>query len=436
MGILTPFVGASNSPRQFVVNNLSSSIDVAGDSLSAQNNDAASDRSYNEAAGSVTWANVLSGQRLDLDVPGFGDTGNNFAVGGDTTVDMIALLPLMKSSSSKWIFFTIGTNDTNNLGYTYSEIAANLTTIFDTLLSVGKLPVVTVILPRVWDDPIKRQKAQRLCHFVRNWNKNNPTKRGIVVIDPTRYMADAANANGEPLSGITGDGVHSTPAGAYLHGKAIYEAMRDFLPPREEIVCLSNADVYDATNNPNGNLLTNGMMASTGGTAGTGVSGDISTDWTMDRGSGTGITAVGAKSGYKLDGTAGSAQEFLLSTASAGAATDLMYFRQHLASNYAEGDIVRAAIEVTCYDVIGSNFYGLSLTLRSEGGTTKTVRDLDRYDATRLMPSEAWTGVLLTPKLVVPAGSTSLRFRVEFGLDGTKTGSMRARLDRAKLWKV
>lgn len=112
-----------------------------------------------------------------------------------------------------------------------------------------------------------------------------------------------------PRVGYTYDGTHSTVTGAFSDGKELYSIIKDVLGEPGDIDWGGPGDVYDATNNPGGNLLGTPFMSGTAGTNGTGSSGasGVATNWTSKMASRVGGSIV-ASLVARTDGPAGSWQ--------------------------------------------------------------------------------------------------------------------------------
>jgi hypothetical protein len=109
---------------------------------------------------------------------------------------------------------------------------------------------------------------------------------------------------------------------------AVWNALKPYTPsPTYGYTPNSQSDVYDATNNPAGNLLgTAGIPIGSGGTVHSTCSGTTPTNWDLYEG-GTGtITCVGSIESTRADGIAGERGVVTFSDATAGS-SDYVYFR-------------------------------------------------------------------------------------------------------------
>lgn len=140
----------------------------------------------------------------------------------------------------------------------------------------------------------------------------------VTPVNAFGRLLDPASATGDPLTGMLEDGLHTTIAGAEAVGDAVYQAIADAFTFDASPVVSSQADTYDATNNPQGNQLpAGGTFSGTGGTAGTGVTGTIAASWSVTRDSGANITVVGSQIA-RSDGLPGLMQRLVISNPGAG----------------------------------------------------------------------------------------------------------------------
>lgn len=123
---------------------------------------------------------------------------------------------------------------------------------------------------------------------------------GVMTVNANSMLVSYGDANGHPVGGgggwsdataYTRDGVHARARYAYAQGKALAELF-NLIYPGSGPLSFDPRDVYDATNNPGGNVLPNPMFATAGsGTANGGVTGDVHANLTVNRPSGAGTVA-------------------------------------------------------------------------------------------------------------------------------------------------
>jgi hypothetical protein len=78
---------------------------------------------------------------------------------------------------------------------------------------------------------------------------------GVILIDPEAYFTDPAT--GKLRTDFTPDGTHNSPLAGYWEGQAYEERLSGLVVPTSQAF-FNILDLYDATYNPYGNLLTNG----------------------------------------------------------------------------------------------------------------------------------------------------------------------------------
>jgi hypothetical protein len=121
-------------------------------------------------------------------------------------------------------------------------------------------------------------------NWIKGWAQNHAD---FIVVDIAAAEIEATGFWG-PLPNMTGDWTHLITLGGYSVGNALAKGLTaqipNLLPP------VAPVQIYnlDPTN-----LLTNGMMVGTGGTAGSGASGTVATSWTLT--GNAGATCTGSK---------------------------------------------------------------------------------------------------------------------------------------------
>lgn len=236
-------------------------IGLMGDSIMALTTNYASQRN---ASGAVSWMLARLGQPWYLPV------ANNFAVGGTTTDVMVSSqLPLVLASHASKpmsrVFISAGTNDPP-AGNTLAQIKNNLTTIFDTLLSRGIIPVHHGILPRGADGADTNFK--RMNRHLNEWMQWYAyTRGGLEFIDCGLDLADNSNASGNALAALTdGSQLHPLDPGGFLMGKRLADYYSARGIGKSIRFASTQADKYDATYNPTGVVFDNPNPLLQGGT--------------------------------------------------------------------------------------------------------------------------------------------------------------------------
>ena len=255
--------------------------------------------------------------------------GYNAGIGSDKLPGMLGRLQSdVIAYKPAFCFFMGGTNDLQG-GDSAANIKANIATVIDRLLAANIHPVVIGILPRNATDAAGADfdATRRLMRCdINRATKNYCLAKGATYVNPDIAFCDPAT--GDAKTGYTVDGVHPSSVGAEALGDAIIEALpAGLLPPNRELI--NNVyDVYDATNNPFGNILPNAKLAGTAGGKGTGCTGNVADSWTAEMTSGTFTsTAVCSKSTLTLNSNQLVTQKFIVTHNGAGLAAETLRFR-------------------------------------------------------------------------------------------------------------
>ncbi len=414
---------------KFPVSPINDKIAGFGDSITNNNSILVSGT---ENYGAMTWALQHSRGRFRYSLT------DNFGVPGDTSAQGLARIADVLASDAGTVVVGFGTNDRGLAAMTADQTIANLTSIRDQLLSAGKVVVLKTPAPR-GDSTYTSNRltgAQLAYHIrVREWVLSNRGIRNVYPVDTWVYLADPISSTGDIKLGYTHDGLHYLPVGAYYDGLAQAEQALNRILPLPSILATSNADQW-STDNLYGNVLANPMFDGTGGTLGTGGSGSLAASW-----GGTSSSANTACTRTYSKVTAADGRLWQQCVLGGGPTTgegaiDLM--RQiSLHTKVVAGDVVEGLVE---YEVDAGTTNVMSLQLgvvftNAEG--TITLWDADRYSvAASVLPSIAFSGVLRTPRVVVPTGCTDARFRIAAYCNGSVSPTMTVRARAASLRKV
>ncbi len=419
---------------------------VFGDSIGYQNDDCAGTQTFHhEAQGYFTWLQFLSKRAFHYPLAGANDifTAANFGVSGDKLSGMLARVGSVISYNPDVVFFLGGTNDLTDVNRTSAQMIADATSIFEQLTSRGIRVFAMPILPRsVWStlsSPqiiVARQRQYTFNNWLRNYSKTNHL---VVLADPTPYLIDRTSATGDPIATHFKDGLHPNPSGAYIIGRTLWDVASAYYP-LGSAKSFSVADVYDATELVTGNLLTNASMSGTAGVAGSGASGVFADGYTCSRSSGSKILALGSKGATAIDGTPGTYQQIVISSADTlGAVNEKINFTQTTAissSNYAAGDVLQAGGELEILNASGKWIGIRPHIIITAGGLQHTVADMDRFTDPQYMPLTNVIGNFETPIFTVPASPTEINFRLEMSMSCTAVGSVTVRIGNPWVRKV
>lgn len=289
-------------------------IGVIGSSLTAQQTVYGSASSYisYETRGWLPMANMMLGGRIIADVwqetlaTTIGQTttitlkGFNKGISGQYSETILARVADVDAINPDAVIVQIATNDYSDLiGHPYQTSENNTRAVYEHYLNRGIMVIALAefnrtLTPTSWGAGQEaRHKWARMNQWRRDYCREN-AHRGIIYVDPNKYLTDHASTAGAPYAGMfitlatdsTIDGTHLTPNGCYAAARAVAEVLAPLVPPTSPFV-FSQANLYDATYNPRGNFLTNGLFTGTGGSKGTGVTGTVADGWNIARTTGS-----------------------------------------------------------------------------------------------------------------------------------------------------
>lgn len=359
--------------------------------------------------GYPTWAHILTNAGFDYRV---------FGAGGSASADIAPLVDaIIADGTFDAVVDLTGINDVGG-NVSLASAWGNMLAMYTKLVNAG-LPVLSLsISPRGAGTSAAQTKVlQALNRKKRELQGSLP---GFYHRDIYQFMADPADTTGAPALNMTADGVHHSALAAYWVGKATAA----WLAPRTlEANYSVGPDAYDATNNPNGNMLNaaNIVFGGTTGTLGAGASGTLGAGWSAARNTGTAI-AVSCSKVNRTGGRYGQMQRFDVSGATASfenvAVTSLN------AVAVTPGDIMKAAIGVQVSNMLKARQVELQINWVGTAGNYQAIGNsyTNQSGWTHYLPDgENWSGVIETPKIEVPAGATTASLKVLIGTDAGGT---------------
>lgn len=369
----------------------------------------------------------------------------NFGISGNTSTQLLARIDQVAACDADFVAVLIGTND---LGGTINEALFtnyqnNMMAIYRALNAAGKFVVFVPVLPRSLVDDATRQMMWRFIRFVRSMQFMG--LRNFIIADPSLEYVNPTSATADPRTGYAYDGLHPDVPGAYAVGNVIASALTPFVPSVAGAEVASATDIYNATYNPTGNLLTNGILDSTGGNLGSNGAGAIAANWTYGFGSNGGNITSLVATGSKITLANGlPAQRTVLSGAYTGASggtldnATVVTFSQSFGSftNFSIGDVLQASIDLDVAADASRQISIMELRLGvTMGGQAYINADGGGFGLP--MPVGAWSTRLLTPKLTLTAVPTvvTVGLRV-YLLSGANTASGQFDASAVSLRKV
>ncbi len=344
----------------------------------------------------VTWFEFFTHGRFRLH-PNY-----DKAVGGSTVADTIAQMRSLVAVSPKCsaVFILTGTNTFNANGTALSAWSSLVETL-NIAISNGIRPIVILDPPRQQSTFSPGANAALQSMYFNEMIRRNAYAYGYIAIDLTPTLANPASSTGDPFTGYYSDGIHFLEKGAILGAK---EAASYFnTKPVRGLG--SRRDTYDATNNPYGNLLSNGLMQGTGGTNGNaGASGTVPDSWRNLNNGGTGTSVASIVS--RTDGGAGNWVQ--LAITSAGTFDLRLVLISAISTGFASGDKLVMEADVEIESATNMLQIGPVLTCRGAGASTKATGNYAAPVAGSLWPDGNHSGKFITPPITVTSDTTDL----------------------------
>lgn len=259
------------------MNNL---VALLGDSITAAGIDNDANNLRNSNRGMTHWLPLLTRQAFRS------PQSLNFGVSGQTSGQIAARVGDVIESGAGSCVVLAGTND---LGVNSAAVTkANLAMIYQALAEANILIVALPILPRTVSGTTNYGFINTVNQWIKEQGEVYPNFR---YIEPWEFY-DPYSLTMTPPAGYTYDGLHPMAIGMRYITEAVAEYLNTVLPaPARQVESIT--DHFWPTDNPGGFLNANPMMSGTGGTAGSGVTGDVANDWTISTSAGGGtITSL------------------------------------------------------------------------------------------------------------------------------------------------
>lgn len=345
--------------------------------------------------GWLAWARRYLNDRLDISV------SNVFAVGGATVADVRTLqLPQALAADLDICFVMAGQNSGDGDPESTPVIWADLQAIYDALLQRGTFVVAIPLrvhgsaAPQSADVILQASALNRLIvEYAR-------TKAGMLAIDVNPLYLDFST--GQAISTYLRDGIHDNQPSAKAMGRFVADAISAAIPAFDDRFSVIG-DTYDATKNPRGNLLANGLFAGTGGGVANGASGTVAASWSLQRNANSGASMVGSKqsvAGY----TNLESQRITVGDTSDG--TGGVLASEDLITNVSEGDVLEAETQAS-WNLSTGDMIGIGLNLvYYNAGFGIVTQTFDGYfsPSNGALPAGTDSVIFKTEPLVVPAG--------------------------------
>lgn len=394
-------------------------VALLGNSITRNNNwdGSASTTKFSSQLGYWTHAAVLTKKRFIC------PPSNNFGVFGETTAQILARVNQVIAVAPDICVVEGGTNDLSS-DIDAATIVGNLVSIWTALTKAGISVVATTILPRSFNMTASRSRT--LLQANNLIRRAAASMRNVYLWDSFQNLANQSGLLAECNSALYADDLHPNRTGAYWMGYDLAQVLNSIFPQSVpcQYQCISGGDLYDATYAPNGNKLTNAMLAGTGGTnVGAYATGSVATGYSVYRGSGTTITCVSSKgTATTVSGQSYATQILTVSSPGGGAATEEIAFFQN--ATCAVGDNVVAGADISVASISGRLNYVTPRT-QAQYGSYNIIGQGAYYAAggAQGLPA-AFSGHDHTVPGVTPSGGTSVQAAIVVGLDCTVASSV------------
>jgi lysophospholipase L1-like esterase len=371
------------------------SVVAFGDSIVAQGYSTSDEGPRYDMRGFYAWANAFLGWRFDI--------LNNAGISGDTLAAMNERIATdVLAYNPSWVWMDGGVNDIN-VGASYATVISRFQTIFNTLRENNIRVMCVTVTPSAAFDSGKNLIRGQVNQWLRKYGAENPN---VVVVDTAPVLQNPASNS--PLTAYAPDGLHPSSTGSMVMGWAVAEALKDITVPRSPLT---------AGTDPVNILGSGGML--TGSTDG------LATLWTKSQ--------SGSNSTYskisRTDNILGERQRVITP---AGANSAAIYLSTDPSTGFSVGDTIYGAVELALSNpdlTATSNqlrtFIQLSCINDSISVLASTVFGFDGNGSQSQLFPLNYSATLRTPNVVVPAGTTKLRF-VLWGLGGATRDWSRA----------
>lgn len=300
-----------------------------------------------------SWLNFYTSERIQR-VPNTG----NFGIVGDTCVDMdtAARMNPVLASGARLVVMDCGYNDIATAASTPAQIIAANYDMYSQFLSRGIVVIKIGVYPGGTNTSTQNLQASQVNQADRQYAATGHS--GFYFIDMDGVMTDPSQSTWTRRSGYEADNIHPSAIGASAMAWAIANVVNQIVPAYRN-AAISNSDIFDATNNTTGNLLTNGAMQGSGGSLSGGCSGTLASSSSL-----TGVSGVGCAATAGLQLSNGAYYQNITLSGSYTNASPIVNFAMGATSlsNFSQGDVVEGCIWVRLTGTT-TNIAGLAAAL-------------------------------------------------------------------------
>lgn len=380
---------------------------VVGDSYAGENANFVSGTNLS-LLGCVTMLNILSRQAFVF------NPQDVFATSGGQLANIIAWLPSIIAGGYDYCVIQGCHNDQIG-GRSLTAIQTDYKKVINTLLTANIIPIICSGTPNDslsgGSGPPTLAQVRGMTQSMNAWKRAYCEANFLPFWDWFTPCADlTSSAVGGFLPGYSPDTIHpGVRANWAIARQGLVDLAGIILPPlaRREVVV---SDIVDPTWNPYGNLLSDaGMFWNGGGTLNNGATGTLASGWNFFRAFGS---AAGGSVVCNLvpasDGL-GNWQQFAFSGTTTGGINqekwDFYRFVNQASGNYSPGDVVEFSLEVNV--VANSPFGSFSLTFMEQNKDNSQIQANVNGPYTEAGVNYAWSGVLKTAPMTIPADSAT-----------------------------
>jgi len=385
------------------------------------------------ARGIIYWLQLLTGGRLNF------QPDQNYGVGSQQSGDMVARMGWLRLRPPGIIVAIISTNDRALSPLrTAAQTIANLQIYQAEAVACGHKLIWIAELPRgdnngqTWSTPLTGDQAEYHQQVHRHLLAQG-NNRTVWAVDSGRLLVD--QSNGQAKDTAFPDGLHTGPASARTIAEPVANIVNTIVPPWPRLVA-SNAELYSA-NCPRGALNANPMWQGTGGTLGTGCTGNLATNWSAVAGGG--LAAVFSKT---TDANGETVQRIVVTGTPTGTVTaddggnidptPIAVVIETDLTNTAASDVLEAYSGITAS---GTGLRAVSLCIETTIGGSRILQTVDGevQNAGASVPncycsSASFSGVSVTPRSKALSGTpTSAKLKIMIA--GARTGTAGAAMN-------
>lgn len=301
-----------------------------------------------------------------------------------------------------------------NAGVPLDTLVTQTNQVLDYLLSKGHKVMLIAEWPRAAGSALSADNKKLMLAVHNALLKIR--RKDVYIVDVWPRVADPSSVDGYPLPNMLNpDDLHNSPGIAMIMGQEMTRVAIDEMKlPRSKITTSSNADVYDAVLQPYGNIITNPMLITPGGTLGANATGVAPLGYTLS--ASAGLSVVGSFVTTTLpDGSKRKAFRMVVTGTPTTVGAGTAGLRQTgLLSKVSPNDILEGNYEIYVADG-HTNFGAPSLRIdnnvntgQSQGGLVITGDNITPSEAVR-----AFYGVARCPdKEIGPTLPVSLAFEM------------------------